>query len=412
MERSHVLGVDAGSAHVRAVLTEVSQDGSRLVGFGEAAATGIRRGIVTDLGAAMGAITTAATRACTQAGLTELPPAVIGVGGAHLRAVAGSATVSVHRPAGGVTPLDLRRALDAAAQIDLSEGREVMHVLPRAYQVDGASSVTDPIGLAGRLLQAEVTLVTSDAFAVQNLLRAVTAGGLSLLDYGAGARMAGEAALTELERSSGLLYLDVGGGTTTVAVWEEGHLWDLFVLPVGSDHITADLATVLRIPVSQAEQLKCEHGWAAESQADPERLIELPTPSGHGTRQVREAELAQIIGSRVEEILQLAAGGVKRSGYTGLFPAGLVLAGGGSQLRGLVAFAGDSLGLPARMAIPEPDGEASGPEWTTAVGLARWGAQRLTLEPAEVAVTLPPAGPLQRMKRWLAGLFTKEDNPT
>jgi cell division protein FtsA len=296
--------------------------------------------------------------------------------------------------------------------VDLPEGREVMHVLPRAYQVDGASSVADPIGLAGRSLSAEVTLITIDAFAVQNLLRAVTAGGLTLLDYGAGARMAGEVALTALERSSGVLYLDVGGGTTTVAVWEEGHLWDLFVLPVGSDHITADLATVLRIPVTQAEQLKCEHGWAAESQADPERLIELPTPSGLGTRQVKEAELAQIIGSRVEEILQLAASGVKRSGYAGLFPAGLVLAGGGSQLRGLVAFASDSLGLPARLASPELDGEGAGPSWTTAIGLARWGAPRLVPEPAETAATLAPAGPLQRMKRWLAGLFTKEDNPT
>lgn len=410
MERSYVLGIDAGSAHVRAVLAEVSLDGSRLVGFGIAGAAGIRRGIVTDLGAAMGAITTAATRACAQAGLNELPPAVIGVGGAHLRAVPGSSAISVHRPAGGVTPLDLRRALDAAAQVDLPEGREVMHVLPRAYQVDGASSVADPIGLAGRLLQAEVTLVTSDAFTVQNLLRAVTAGGITLLDYGAGARMAGEVALTPLERSSGVLYLDIGGGTTTVAVWEEGHLWDLFVLPIGSDHITADLATVLRIPVTQAEQLKCEHGWAAESQADPERLIDLPTPSGLGTRQVKEAELAQIIGSRVEEILQLAAGGVKRSGYTGLFPAGLVLTGGGSQLRGLVAFAGDSLGLPARMASPESEGDGSGPGWTTAISLARWGAQHVTPEPQEAAAIEAPAGPIQRMKRWLAGLFTKEDN--
>jgi cell division protein FtsA len=409
LERSHVLGVDAGSAHVRAVLAEVSRDGSRLVGFGNAEARGIRRGMVTDLGAAMAAVATAATRACTQAGLAELPGAVVAVGGAHLWSIPGSSTVPVHRPSSGITPLDLRRALDGAAQVELPEGREVIHVLPRGYQVDEAEGVSDPVGLAGRTLRAEVTLVTGDGFAVQNLLRAVTTAGLTVLDYGAGARFAGELLLTSLERESGVLHLDLGASTTTVAVWEEGHLWDLFVLPVGSDHITADLATVLRIPVAQAEQLKQSHGWASASQADPELQIDLPTPSGAVVRQVPETELAQIIGSRVEEILQLAANGVKRSGYTGLFPAGLVLSGGGSQLRGLLPFASDSLGLPARIASA-PEG-APGLEWSTAVSLALWGAQRLT--PAEVetaAAAETTAGPFAKMKRWLAGLFTKEDN--
>lgn len=412
MERSHVLGIDCGSAHVRAVLAEVTQDGSRLVGVGEADSAGIRRGVVTDLTAAMGAIATAATRACTQAGLSELPAAVVSIGGAHLRSVPGSSTVPVHRPASGITPLDLRRALDRAAQIDLPDGREVMHVLPRAYQVDGAEGVVDPIGLAGRSLRADVTLVTGDVFAVQNLLRAVTAGGLTVLDYGAGARFVGERILTPLERSSGVLHVDLGAGTTTVAVWEEGHLWDLFVLPVGSDHITADLATVLRIPVSQAEALKRVHGWASTAQANSVTMIDLPTPSGFGVRQVPELDLAQIIGSRVEEMLQLAAGGVKRSGYTGLFPAGLVLSGGGSQLRGLLSFASDSLGLPARLASAPAD--APGLEWLTAVSLAQWGAQRLAPAAEEVAAAEEETRPgaFVKMKRWLAGLFTKEDNQT
>lgn len=411
MERSHVLGIDAGSAQVRAVLAEVSQDGSRLVGVGSAESGGIRRGVVTDLAAAMGAIASAATRACTQAGLAELPQAVIAIGGAHLRSISGSSTVPVHRPAAGISPLDLRRALDGAAQIDLPEGREVMHVLPRAYQVDGAEGVADPLGLAGRSLRADVTLVTVDRFAVQNLLRAVTASGLQLLDYGAGARFAGELILTDQERKSGVLHLDLGAGTTSVAVWEEGHLWDLFVLPVGSDHITADLATVLRIPVAQAESLKELHGWASPAQADPESVVELPNPSGFGTRQVPQTELAQIIGSRVEELLQLAANGVKRSGYTGLFPAGLVLSGGGGELRGLLSLASDSLGLPARLATaPE---ELPGPQWLTAASLAEWGAQRLAeVVPEAAAAAEPASGLIVKMKRWLAGLFTKEENPT
>jgi cell division protein FtsA len=402
VERSHVLSVDAGSAHVRAVLAEVSKDGSRLIGVGEAASAGIRRGAVTDLAAAVGAIQTAVTRACSSAGLAEVPQAVLGISGAHLRTVAGAAEVAVHRPSAGITALDIRRALDAAAAVELPEGRESIHVLPRGYQVDGAEGVSDPLGLAGRSLRAEVTVVTGDAYAVQNGLRAATAAGLQLLDYGVGARAAGEAVLTHEERMEGVLHIDLGGGTTTVAVWEEGHLWDLIVLPVGSDHITADVATVLRIPLHQAEALKRERGWASPQQADLEALIELPSPSGLTARWVKEGELAQIIGSRVEEILQLAANGVKRSGYTGLFPAGLVLSGGGSHLRGLVSFAGDALGLPARQAATA-DPLAPGPEWSTAVGLVQWGIRRLATAPAAAAAE--PISPWRRVKDWLAGLF-------
>ncbi len=412
MAENLVLGLDAGSTHVAAALAEAVEDGEpRVIGVGLVPSAGVYRGLISDLSAAAGAMRKAAEMACAMANKPQVDRAVISISGAHLRSEVGGAAVAVPRPAAGVTPELVRRVLDAAAEaVEPRAGRERVHVVPRSYQLDGSVPLRDPIGLCGRTLSAEVQVVTGDALHVQNHLRAASEAGLEVLDYLVAVRAAGEAVLTPEEREEGVLLLDVGGGTTGVAVYELGHLYHLAVLPVGGDHITHDLATVLRIPVETAERLKRERGWASPSLAGDE-TVTVPSPSGLNTHEVSERYVAEIIGSRVEEILQMAAAAVKRSGYAGLFPAGLVLTGGGSRLRGLAAFAGDCFNLKSRIGTPA-DSLAAEPELSVAAGLARWGAraapeaveggQSSEPDPEPAAVKPARAG---RFRDWLKALF-------
>lgn len=402
MNRSLLLGVDAGSASVAAVLADVAQGEPQVIGAGLAPCSGVRKGAVVDLNATAQAIREAVRQAGEMAGQPDSVRAVISIAGTHIRSVVGSAEVHVHRPSAGVTPEDIRAALDAAAAVELPPEREVIHVVPRAYRLDGQEGVMDPTGLAGRRLVAEAHLITGERLPLQNYLGAAGRAGLEVLDYQVGLRAAGEAVLTRQEREAGVLLLDIGASTTGVAVYDRGYLWHVAVIPVGGDHITGDIATLLQVPIGVAEQLKVERGWASH-ELSPEENFELVTPSGQKVREVEAKKLGAIIESRVQEILQLAAAQVKRSGYTGLFPGGLVLTGGGARLQGMVGVAADCLGLPARLGLPQ--GPLTGsPEFATAVGLVTWGA-RLAQDEVAAAAAEAERDKWGRIKDWLSRLF-------
>jgi cell division protein FtsA len=365
----------------------------------------VRKGLVVELAATAGAIREAVVKACEMAGNPIVIRSVVSISGLHIRSLTGSAEVSITRPAQGVSPEDIRRALDQAAAVELSPEREVIHVVPRSYRVDGAEGVMEPVGLAGRLLAAEAHLITGEKLPLQNHFRAVAEAGLEVTDFQLGVRAAGAAVLSRQEKEAGVLLLDIGAETTAVAVYDRGYLWHVSVIPVGGAHITGDIATLLRTPVATAEQLKIERGWAATNLA-PDTRFELATPSGLNTREVEDKQLAEIIDSRVQEILSLVASEVKRSGYAGLFPGGMVLTGGGSQLRGLVAVAADCLSLSTRLGTP--DGPiAAGPEFATAAGLVYFGARRVTDEVA-VAVETEKRDPWTRIKYWFKDLFGQQ----
>jgi cell division protein FtsA len=403
VEGSLVLGIDSGSANTVAVLADLAGGEPQVIGVGLVPSAGVRRGMIVDLAAASESIRAAVKQATDMAGRSGKAAVVASIGGTHIQSLICTADVSVHRPSHGVTPEDVRRALDeSVAVVELPSSREVIHVVPRAYRLDGAEGVINPIGLAGRRLGVEAHLISGDALPRQNSLEAIRKAGLEVADFQVGIRAAGEAVLTRAERETGVLLLDIGAGTTGVAVYDQGHLWHVSVLPVGGEHITADLAALLSIPVTSSEVLKIERGWAAVDQC-PDTGFELTSPSGQKAREVTDKQVAEIIESRVLEILQVAAAQVKRSGYAGLFPAGLVLTGGTARLKGLAALAGDSLGLSARVGCPEGPLVGS-PEYATAVGLVQWGA-RLAQDEAAAAVETAKQNQWERMKNWLRSLF-------
>jgi cell division protein FtsA len=402
VERNLVLGVDAGSAHVVATLAEIAEGEPQVIGVGLVPSAGVHRGVIVDMKAVGEAIRQAVEKACQMAECPGVTRAVVSVSGSHILPLVGSAAVPVHRPSAGVLPEDVRRALDAAAAVELPAGREVIHVAPRSYRLDGSGPMRDPIGLCGRSLEAEVQLITGEALPVQNHLRAVREAGFEVVDYQVAVRAAGEAVLTPQEKEEGVLLLDMGAGTTSVAVYEKGHLFHVAVLPVGGEHITHDIAQLLRVPAGTAEQVKRERGWAEPALA-PDTTFELVSPSGRKVREVSDKQVAEIIGPRVEEILQMAAGTVKRSGYGGLFPGGLVLTGGGSRLRGIEAVAADCLCLPTRIGVAQ--GPLVGePELSTAAGLVRWGVH-LVRDEVSATQEVTRQDRFGRIRDWLKALF-------
>ncbi len=399
---SLVLGLDVGSAQVVAAVAEVTGDEPRVLGTGAVRCTGVRKGLVVDLDLTAEAIEQAVRTACEAGSVPEVRRTFLAVNGPHIQSVVGSAEVPVHRPSNGVTPEDVRRVLDSAAAVELPPGREVVQMVPRSYRLDGAEGVVAPIGLAGRSLFAEAHLITGETLPIRNFFTAARHAGLEVVDYQLALCASGEGVLTPEERQAGVLLLDIGADTTGVAVYDTGHLWHVAVIPVGSRHITTDIASLLQVPVVAAERLKIEHGWAAAEMA-PDAQVELVTPSGQKVREVNERRLAEIIESRVQEILQLAARSVKRSGYAGLFPGGLVLTGGGARLRGMEELAADCLGLPARVGAPT-DPLLEGPEFAAVAGLIRGGARHLREEAAAAAET-EGQNTWGRVKNWLRGLF-------
>lgn len=402
MEATVVLGIDAGSSNTVAALAELVDGIPQVIGVGLVPSAGVRKGLVVDLTAASAAMGRAAAAACEMAGRPLATRAVTSISGAHLATLVTTAEVAVHRPPHGVTPEDVRRALDAARAVEMPPDRTVIHVAPRCYQIDDADGVATPLGLAGRRLSVESLLITGDELPIQNHLRAVSLAGFDVVDYQVGIRAAGESVLTPAERDAGALLLDIGGGTTGVAVYDQGHLWHVSVIPVGGDHITTDIATLMGIPVAAAERLKQERAWAAVDLA-PESSFELVSPSGQKVREVTDRQLAEVVEPRVQEILELAASQVKRSGYGGLFPGGLVLTGGGARLQGLTTVAADSLSLPTRLGAPAGP-LLGGPEFATVAGLVQWGA-RLAEDEAAAARETGKRDKWGRVKGWLRGLF-------
>lgn len=402
LERSLLLGVDAGSAKAAAVLADLTGGEPQVIGVGVAQGGGVRRGLVVDLAATREAVQQAVNKAREMADQPDVVRAVISISGPHIQSLVGTAELPVSRPSAGVSSEDIRRVLEQAAAVELPVGREVVHVVPRAFRLDGAEGILDPLGLSGRELEAEAHLITAERLPLQNHFRAAEQAGLEIVDYQLAIRAAGAAVLTPEEREVGVLLLDIGAETTGVAVYDSGYLWYVSVLPVGGAHITSDIASLLRTPVGMAERLKLERGWASPDLC-PDTHFEVPTPSGLNTREVADKQLAAIIQSRVEEILQLAAQQVKRSGYPGLFPAGVVITGGGARLQGLLEAAADSLSLPARLGVPA-DPLVAEPELATAAGLVQFGA-RLVADEAAVAEAREQSDTWHRLRSWFQRLF-------
>lgn len=377
-----VAAIDVGTTKTCALIGESADKGQvRVLGVGVAPSLGLRKGVVVDVKLAAQAIKEAVAEAERSAGFT-MGGAYVGIAGGHITSTNSRGVAAIGHHPEGVSQDDIDRAMEAAEAIAVPNNREILHALPRSFTLDGQDGVHDPIGMMGFRLEVEAHIVTGASASIQNLVKAVGEANVQVLSLVLEPLAASEAVLQPAEREMGVALVDIGGGTTDIAIYSEGSVMHTAILPTGGLHVTNDLAVGLRAPFEAAEGIKVKFGHVYPDQARAEEYIDIAAFGEEGRRTVPRREVVEIIRARVEEILDMIGAEIKRSGQEGLLPAGIVLTGGTAQLTGMRMLAREILAAPTRVASPRDlDGLAdrvSNPAFATSVGLLRWGLARET----------------------------------
>jgi cell division protein FtsA len=397
----HIVALDIGSTKTCALIGEQDDDGSlKFAAFGAAESKGWRKGQIVNLDLAVSSIRRAVEEAETITGV-PVESAMIGVAGAHVRGVNSRGGMTVASRPRDVQPDDVRRAIEAARGVTLPEDREILHVLPQEFSLDAHDNIRDAIGMVGQRLEANVHIVTASGSATQNIVTAVNRAGVRVDDTVLEPLASAESCLTQDERELGSCLLDIGGGTTELIAYTGGVVRHTAAVPVGGDHFTNDLAVGLRTPIPGAEQLKRQHACAWRELLEQDFPIEIASVGDRPPRTVFARMLSDIIEPRAQELLMLVRDELRRAGLESQIPAGIILTGGGSRLRGLSELAERIFNLPVRVASPRGlagmSEEVSQPEYATAVGLVLYGARTRRLAGAR------PTGWVGKLKSMFAG---------
>jgi cell division protein FtsA len=381
MQRT-IVGIDVGTTKVCTIVAQVADTGKlNILGVGVTPSKGLDKGVVVNIDDAVSAISASIEKAERLSGY-RIGTAFVGVSGRHISSLNSRGVVAVQRPDHEITRNDVARAVESAQAVAIPTQREVIHVIPRAYVVDGHEGIRDPIGMSGFRLEVETHIVTGEVMAIQNLIRSVQKSGVEIDDLVLQPLASGEAVLTPEDKDRGVMLVDIGGGTTDIAIFVQGGVWHTSVVSLGGNHFTNDITYVLHTPHNSAEYLKIRYGSAIAG--DPpleegEDLIEIDTLTVGEKQKISRHLLNEIIQARAEQVVELIYNEIRRSGYEGMLPAGIVLTGGAAQLNRFDELVRDMLGMPVRVGVPtELSGLADSldsPSYATGVGLLRWGSR-------------------------------------
>ena len=369
-----VVGIDIGTTKVCTLVARVeSENNLRILGVGIEPSQGIRKGTIVDLQAASQAIARSIEKAERSSGL-EVTAALVSLAGSHVSSVNSKGVVGISGRV--IDQDDVARALDAAQAVAIPHNREIIHVIQRGFTVDGQDGIRMPLGMHGYRLEVEAHIITAAAATVENLRQSVQASGVEVSQFVLNPLASAEVVLSETERQMGAVVCDIGGGTTDMAIYIDGDVWHTMVLGVGGNHVTSDIAHGLRLSIAQAEEIKKQYGHAVQDEIEENDIFNARIFGEDRTSQIHRKELSMIIEARMEEIFDLVLQEIKRSGYDGLLPAGMVLTGGSSLLPGTRTLANRVMGLPVRIARPENmvglTDQLHSPAYSTSVGLLYW----------------------------------------
>jgi cell division protein FtsA len=374
-----IVGLDIGTTKICCLVGEVLPDGSGIdvVGIGVQPSRGLRKGVVINIDATVSSIRRAVEEAELMAGC-EISSVYAGIAGGHIRGLNSQGVVAVKDKE--VKQGDLDRVLDAARAINIPQDREILHVLPQEYIIDEQDGIREPLGMSGVRLEAKVHIVTAAASSAQNIIKCCARTGLTVADIVLEPLASAEAALADEEKELGVALVDIGGGTTDVAIFSNGAIQHTSVIPLGGNHLTNDIAVGLRTPMHEAERIKVRHGSAQSALLDRDETIEVPSVGGRAPRVLSRRILCEIIEPRVEELFQLVRHEVQKAGQEDLLASGVVLTGGQALLHGMPELAEEVLGLPVRRGLPRGVGGlvdvVKSPQHATAVGLLHYGARQ------------------------------------
>ncbi|MBI2115390.1 MAG: cell division protein FtsA [candidate division NC10 bacterium] len=373
-----IVGLDIGTTKVCAIVAEKNGDGVvDVIGLGHSPSRGLRKGVVVNIEATVDSIRRALEDAELMAGV-EIRTAFVGIAGGHIKGINSRGVIAISGKNREVTRQDIERVIDAAKAVALPVDREVIHVLPQEFMIDDQGGIREPLGMSGIRLEAEVHIVTGAVASAQNIIKCANKAGLEVQDIVLQQLASSEATLTPEEKELGCVLVDVGGGTTDVAVFVEGSVYHTAVLAVGGDLLTNDIAIGLRTPHPEAESLKRKYGCALASMTRPDEKIEVPSVGGRRPRVLSRQTLCEIIQPRLEELFSLVDREVRRAGYVGRVNGGVVVTGGSSIMEGVPELAEQVFDMPVRRGIPRGVGGLtdviSSPMYATGVGLGLYGA--------------------------------------
>ncbi len=407
-QENMVVGLDIGSSKVSVIVGEVGQEGLiQVIGFGAVESSGIRKGNVIDIENTVNAIEEAIENAEQMSG-REIHGGYVGITGVSISSLNNSGVVAVSSPDQEIIQDDVERVLQAARVVALPHDRKIVHVIPRQYIVDGNESILDPVGMVGSRLEVETHIVTIAHAALQNIVKCCERAGFYPEELVLNGYASGGAVLHPAEKELGVVVVDIGAGTTDVALFDQGTLWYTAVLPMGGDYITSDLAVGLRTPLVQAEIIKKEDGGTLPALTSDSEFIDVPSVGGRDTYKVSKKMIASIIEPRMQEIIGLVKNKLESSGYPGMLPGGIVLTGGAALTDGVAELAVELLEKPVRVGYPEGVHGLSdvvhSPEYATGVGLLLYGSKRHQYK-EEKEYSLSVKEMFSKLKEWIQDLF-------
>ena len=374
MEDRTIVGIDIGTTKICTLVARVEDDDTlRIMGVGIEPSRGMKRGVMINLEDATKAIARSVEKAQRSSGY-EIRSAWVSLAGSHVSSINSKGTAGVN--GGIIRESDIHRALESAQSVAIPHNREVIHVIQRGFSIDGQNGISHPVGMHGYRMEVEAHIITASETTVENIRQATEAAGVQVLQFVLNPLASGEVVLTETERQLGVMVCDIGGGTTDLAIYINSDVWHTMVISVGGSLITSDIAHGLRLSLNQAEEVKKKYGHALSSEVVSEELFSVRAFGEDNPVQMNRRDLAYIIEARVEEIFRFVLQEIKRSGYDGLMPAGIVLTGGSSLLPGIRKLGAEVLGLPVRIAQPENlyglVDQLYSPAYSTSVGLLHW----------------------------------------
>jgi len=403
-ERNIIVGLDIGTSKVAAIVAEhTGDDEIEIIGIGVAPSKGLKKGVVVNLESTVHSIQRAVEEAELMAGC-QVQAVFAGIAGSHIKSLNSHGIVAIKDKE--VTQYDIDRVIDSARAVAIPADQKILHILPQEFVIDQQDGIKEPIGMSGIRLEAKVHMVTGSVSAAQNIIKCIRRCGLEVEDIVLEQLASCTSVLTEDEKELGVCLIDIGGGTTDIAIFSEGAIKHTAVIPIAGDQVTNDIAVALRTPTKSAEEIKREYACALTQLADAEAVINVPSIGDREPRKISAQTLAEIIEPRYEELMLLVQAELRRSGYEDLIAAGMVLTGGSSKVHGLIDLAEEIFHMPVRVGVPQ---HVSGltdvvqnPIYSTGVGLLLYGREH---QGRTVGLKGDSQGLLARMKSWFQGNF-------
>ncbi len=373
-EERIVVGLDIGTTKVCAIVASIAENGKlNILGVGKAPSEGLNRGVVVNIDKTVNAIQTAIEQAQLASGI-EVRSVNVGIAGDHIRSMRSKGVITINNKDGEITHKDVERLLEDCKNIMLPSDQQIIHMIPQEFIVDGQDGISDPVGMSGVRMEADVQIITGLVSAVKNMYRCVQRAGFEVADVILEPVASSLAVLDDEEKEAGVVLVDIGGGTTDVAIIQENTIRYTGVIAIAGQKVTDDIRIGLSILEDQAARLKHEHGHAYADMIMEDEIITVPGIAGRPPKEIKKSVLAEIIQARIEEILEIVGIEIKRSGYSNELSAGVVLTGGGSLLDGICPLAQEILGMDAKRGTPRGItgglvNEVNSPIYSTGVGL-------------------------------------------